>query len=59
MMSPRCSRNQGKTDGGIRMCILMIWAYGWISYPTSSSHEGYQCAEVCRHELDPHELTFV
>ena len=49
LMSPRCSRSQEKTCDGIRMCILMVWAYGWTDHPTSSSHERYQCAEICWH----------
>lgn len=51
-MSMRCSRSQGKIDDGIRMCILIVWAYGWISYPTSSIHEGYQCADVWQNQVE-------
>jgi len=40
------------TCDDIRMCILMIWAYGWTDHPTSSSHEGYQCAEVCLFQVE-------
>ena len=52
LMSPRCSKSQGKTDEDIRMCILMISAYGWTDHSTSSSHEGYQCAEMCSYQVE-------
>ena len=54
-MIPRRRRSQGDTDGDIRMCILVVWAYGWISYPTSLSHEGYQSVEVCSYQADPRQ----
>ena len=47
LMSSRCSRSQWKTCDGIRMCILMVWAYGWTDHPTSSSHGGYSSVQRC------------